>query len=260
MKNPRYDLWAFGSRRAKPVSKETGIAFEDYKRMGVQVRRQSGERKLPTPEWALNDRKLRKVLVTAMEERAGIKRPQGNLKSRLALAEEVIRSQRPRLIATLTRLCKTYVEIKGTRTYLPEESDQRVILLAQEMFGAVCLPLADDDSGNGAATARALLRHLKQEDYEVEIEGIDTFLRYTEQDGGAGVLAASVYLYYRAGMDSVGVGEELGLKPPHVRQILWRLNETFKNKFADKETVPGVPETAAPPSDPYAPLLLPFDS
>lgn len=278
MREPRFDTFVFGNRRAKPVSahytregwESTGIDWADYKRMGAQVRRQSNERRLPTPLWALNDRQLRKLIVTAMEERAGIKKPTGKLLARLARAQEAIRANRPRMLGILTKLCKVYVEIKGTRIFKPEESDANVLQLAQEMFDQIPLPnyaIAPDEDGTGAATARAWLKGRKQEDYEVEIEGLDTFLRYTERDGGAGVIAAVVYLYYRAGMDSVGVGEELGLKPPHVRQILWRLNETFKNKFgaAEKDShvvssvEPGKPHTAGPSLGVAASAPLPLD-
>jgi hypothetical protein len=57
-----------------------------------------------------------------------------------------------------------------------------------------------------------------------EIENLDTYLRTTANDGGAALLAACVYFYYRVGLDSVAVGREVGIKPPHVRQIIWRLN------------------------------------
>jgi hypothetical protein len=40
----------------------------------------------------------------------------------------------------------------------------------------------------------------------------------------AAVAAGCVWLYYRAAQDSVGVGAELGIKPPAVRQILFRLH------------------------------------
>jgi predicted transcriptional regulator len=62
---------------------------------------------------------------------------------------------------------------------------------------------------------------------EIEIEGLDTFLRITERDGGAAFAASVAYLYFRAGKSSVGVGDELGLKPPHVRMIIYRLNQCW---------------------------------
>ena len=39
---------------------------------------------------------------------------------------------------------------------------------------------------------------------------------------------AVVYRYYRIGEDSVGVSQALGIKPPHVRQILWRLRREWE--------------------------------
>jgi hypothetical protein len=40
------------------------------------------------------------------------------------------------------------------------------------------------------------------------------------------IVASTVYLYYRLGFDSCSVAESLGLKPPHCRQILYRLQKT----------------------------------
>src|SRR5258708_2851039 len=50
----------------------TGISFEDYARMGVRSHKPCNERRLPTPNWALNDSKLRSLLVRFFENRAGI--------------------------------------------------------------------------------------------------------------------------------------------------------------------------------------------
>ena len=68
------------------------------------------------------------------------------------------------------------------------------------------------------------------EELENEVESLDTTIRYT-QNGGMETVAAIVYLYYRAMHDSVGVGEQLGIKPPHVRQILHRLHNVWREKF-----------------------------
>jgi hypothetical protein len=57
---------------------------------------------------------------------------------------------------------------------------------------------------------------------QIRIEGLDTRVRIEEK---LVALATSVaYLYHRVKMTSVGVGEELGIKPPLVRQVLYRLN------------------------------------
>jgi hypothetical protein len=59
------------------------------------------------------------------------------------------------------------------------------------------------------------------------IEGIDTQIRLN-QNGFAAKAASVVYLYYRCKMNSVEVGAELDMKPPHVRQTLWRLQKTWE--------------------------------
>lgn len=74
---------------------------------------------------------------------------------------------------------------------------------------------------NGANPDPKQLREL-----EVEIENLDTVLRIAER--GAGLVLAAVYLYYRANFDSVGVATELGIKPPHVRTLLYRINQTWQ--------------------------------
>jgi hypothetical protein len=61
-----------------------------------------------------------------------------------------------------------------------------------------------------------------------EIENLDTYLRTTANDGGAALMAAVVYFYHRCGLDSVEVGRETGIKPPHVRQLLYKLNRIAK--------------------------------
>lgn len=163
-----------------------GIAFEDYARMHTQQRLQSAERRLPTPRWAIDNAMLKELLVRFQEIRAWERRRkgEGTLEERLASATAWIESRRPRLIATLEDLCRSYVE---------NEDHARKKMLA------------------------------------INIEGIDTFLRYTKNQAGLATVAAIVSLYYRVGLDSVGVAQELGLKPTHVRQTLWRLFRVAEN-------------------------------
>lgn len=182
--------------------------------MSTQQHKPSGERRLPTPQWAVNDKMLRELLVVFMEERAGYrKRQRGELVPRLEKAKAAIIAQRPRMIATLKKLCDEYVYLKRIGS-APELDDEALNLsLAQ--------PLVFEE------WARPFIDLTRRRELEIEIEGIDTYLRM-HATGGADVVAAIVYLYYRAGLDSVGVGAELGLKPPHVRQTLWRLHDTWK--------------------------------
>ena len=62
-----------------------------------------------------------------------------------------------------------------------------------------------------------------------EIEGIDTSIRL--YDGGPAFIAwAFVYFYYRCRYKSGEIGSELGLKAPHVRRVLHKLNLVAQGK------------------------------
>jgi|HubBroStandDraft_5_1064220.scaffolds.fasta_scaffold23994_2 hypothetical protein len=59
-----------------------------------------------------------------------------------------------------------------------------------------------------------------------EIENIDT--QIVMANNTAAIVVGVVHFYYRCQMSSVEVAGQLGLKPPHVRQILWRLRRCWK--------------------------------
>lgn len=197
MREPHFDRWAFDNRRSLPVSQTTKISYEDYGRMSMHSHKTSGERRLPTPEWAANNALLREVLTVFMERRAGIPQsPRLPLLERLERAQRAIAAQRSRKSEALDKLCREYVELKR----------------------------------QGASLDR-------MHALEIQIENIDTYLRTTRLAGGADVVAAIVYLYYRAMLDSVGVGGALQIKPVHVRAILYRLNEIWKANFVPRHRV-----------------------
>jgi hypothetical protein len=125
-------------------------------------------------------------------------------------------------MVVLDKLCEEYVEIKQ-RGLKPGITDREW----NESKPQPYMPFAE-----GEARYQDEQKRIKQ--LESEIEGIDTYLRISD-NGGADVVAATVYLYYRTGLDSVGVGSELGLKAPHVRQTLFRLHQTAKRLDADGE-------------------------
>lgn len=217
-----------------------GISFEDYGSMQMQHRKSaSSERRLDTPLWALNNHMLRELVVTFMEERAAFRKPQTGpkggaltLRERLARAQAAIVNQRPRLQAVMEKLCKEYVEIKT------KGLDQSI---TDDVWNSLRLQpylTRDDPAEELVFEPRARIddEENRKKILAVEIEGIDTYLRITK-NGGADIIAAIVYLYYRTELDSVGVGNELGLKPPHVRQTLWRLHETWNTKLAQKYLV-----------------------
>jgi hypothetical protein len=90
-----------------------GVAFEDYSRMQVTVHAQSGDRRLPTPEWALNDAKLRALVTRYYEKRAQFVGPQpGTELERLARAQKRLLDRKPEMLATVDKLCEEYVYLK----------------------------------------------------------------------------------------------------------------------------------------------------
>jgi len=219
-----------------------GIDFNDFGRMQVQSR-SGASRKLPVPNWAVNDRLLRDLIVTFMEERAGWRKesrgPKGGeltLKERLSKATGVITGdQRPRLSAMLDERCMKYVKMRR-RGMDPGMTDEEINQSLMQRF----MPGFEPE-------ARHVKTSKKLRALEIEIESIDTYLRITA-NGGADVIAGVVYLYYRMGMDSVNVGAVLGLKPPHCRQILYRLHRTWERRLSAKYSVKG-----------QKPKLTPFD-
>jgi hypothetical protein len=62
--------------------------------------------------------------------------------------------------------------------------------------------------------------------YGIQVENLDTSLRILPDIPK--ILAGVVYYYWRVGFNSVETGQQLGIKPPHVRQILWRLLDAAK--------------------------------
>jgi hypothetical protein len=57
--------------------------------------------------------------------------------------------------------------------------------------------------------------------YGIQIENLDTSLRIMADVPK--ILAGCAYFFWRAGFNSVQTGYQLGIRPPHVRQILCRL-------------------------------------
>src|SRR5882672_9921523 len=114
--------YQFGDHRHRPVDAHytgegwvsNGIAFSDYDRMSTHTHKQSGERRLPTPQWAVNDTMLKEVLVRYMEIRAGwaVHPGDGTPTERLAAAEAAIKSKVSDLIATVGHLSGQYVAAK----------------------------------------------------------------------------------------------------------------------------------------------------
>lgn len=104
-----YDLHAWAGRRARPVSAETEISYDDYSRMGVHQHKASGERRKPTPTWAVNFPALLDLLVRFMERRAQLRPGEGALQERLDRACRARKRRLPEMKRTLKKLCDPYV-------------------------------------------------------------------------------------------------------------------------------------------------------
>lgn len=209
-----FDHHIFAGRRPRPVHARqttegwisTGIAFEDFTRFSTHSHKQSSERRLPTPDWAINTEQLRELLVVHLEQRAYLPHPQpGTQEERLARAVEKLKSDAPKKLAAMKKLCQEYVSLKGS-----SPNDPRLHVL------------------------------------EGEIENLDTQLRHINRP--AELLIGIVYHYFRACLDSVGTGQALGIKPPSVRQTLWRLHRTWARMQAGTLRQRATSKNAQPPA------------
>lgn len=237
----------------------TGLAYEDYTRFATHTHKESGERRLPTPNWALNNFQLAKVLVTFMEERSGLRKPSGgDLRERLKRAQDrihevVIPSYRKQLV----ELCLQFNRYKEKGRYT-EWTDEQLREEYTRKFHKDALPFTDT-----VLAPRYRMEANTIEKTAILIENRDTFIRESvNPTAGAGIIARIVYLYYRVGLDSVGVAQECGLKPPHVRQILWRLADTGEkvSQATGREAATDVAGETADTKAVDAPLLALIDS
>lgn len=184
-----------------------GLAGEDYfgaHGMHTVYRKLRAQRRRPAPEWMNNTASLREVIVRLVESRAcsgGNYRPDYKQPhaERLRIAQEKIATHEAWLIASL-------------RPLMDEELRHRT---KWEI--------------TGCQQARKRSREL-----QVEIEGADTQLRTLNRS--AAIFAAVLYLYHLVGYNSVDTGMILGLKPPHVRQIVYRAGRIAEDLGFESKT------------------------
>jgi len=163
----------------------TGLSFSDYSRMQTRVRKGASHFRTGIPAYALDDEKLREVVVRAVEMRAGVpdKLVKGDHAQRMEFAHKRLLAQVPMIEKRLENLCHRFVE-RVQSGPLSFEERQRLERRQQELDSRLMM------------VARL-----------------------------PAIITAVLYLSYRVGggMDSVGVSSELGcVKPPTVRQILRR--------------------------------------
>jgi len=196
--NARLDLYT-GVRTAYPVEarfaaggevESNGISWEDYGRMGRFQHKLDSGRLSDTPSWATNDTQLRAVLVVYMERRAGLLKPQpGTEAQRLQRAQEMLLKKSASLQASLDKMVRRYADI--------------LLLLKQNPADAEALEA----------------KHFCAR----QIQNLDTILLFNKDI--AGKVLRVVHCYYRMGFTSVQVETETGLRPPHVREIIFRLRK-----------------------------------
>lgn len=74
----------------------------------------------------------------------------------------------------------------------------------------------------------------------LQIQALDASICLIKK-GETAAICAAVYLYYRAELDSVGVAEAVGIRPPAVRQILWKISKLWEREFASD--TPALPDS-----------------
>lgn len=208
---PHFDSHQFEGNSSRPWGSKSQLDYRDYDlSMSIHKRKQVYERRLQTPIWALDDRFLRKLLVLFIEARARVRNPNTNLDF-------------------------------GARRVIAERCLKERI---PEWNAAIDRLQFEYVAAQHKHASKEKLRR-----FEIEIENLDTLVRMTQKSPIAFV-AAIVILYYRLGLSSTEVGEEIGCKPPHVRVILWRLHQIWDNTFGIEFNVEAA-RPAVPPCRSY---------
>jgi hypothetical protein len=166
-----------------------GLDYGDLSRMATHTSNKPDKsRRFPTPAWVHDDSIVCEVVTLFMEERAHL----------VFCNPTTVRNTREgsvfqRLERAQSRMLESRPQLKRTLTDL---------------------------------CARFMTEPENRKMLSILIENVDTQLRLIER--GPAIAVAVLHYYYRMGIDSVGVGIELGIKPVHVRQLLHRLNKTYK--------------------------------
>jgi hypothetical protein len=170
-----------------------GISFADFDRFKL-VKRPLDWKQGPPPRWFADQELFRDVLLKYIERRY------------YAFG----RGDRYRPLETAS-LPERIANIKSLviDSILPLRF--KLLRLEKELAEAV----ADGESDKRIARLCSL------------IQGVDSEICIAER-GPLAIIAAVVYLSYAMNWTSVGVAEELGLRPPFVRQVLNRMNRTWR--------------------------------
>ena len=166
-----------------------GLSWDDYRFMSTTTHKLDKGRRLERPIWATNDAALRRLLIFYVQSRAYMNNK-----------PDVSGTEKERLDRALAVLAARRPKQEASLKYLCQE--HRL--------------LAASDDANDKARKRKLA---------IQIANLDTCLRFDSNI--AAIVIGAVHGYYRRGLDSVAVAEELNLKSPHVRQLFWRLHKAW---------------------------------
>jgi hypothetical protein len=182
---PRYDEHQFGggykrttAHRDKNDHPFSHVAASDFmKGMHIERHKVQRDRRLPTPDWAVNDQQLRELLLT---------------------------------------YCENRFYLRPDSTLNPEQRMERIRKEELSRVGGLVEKMHD-------------LQARYKPGRGIQIQNRDTQIVIARKSGIMAMTGAVVYLYYRTGCSSKEVAEQLGLKAPHVRALLWRLSWLAKN-------------------------------
>ncbi len=169
---------------------DTGIGWDDFEHMQTSTHRTHMHHRTGIPEWTRSTALTRAVLVRFFEERAFSRKQLASLSGTEA--------------ERLTRACE---KLRANASWKLASMDR----LCNELVTL-------KQSGGDREREKVLV---------CQISGIDTQVRMAQQNWPA-VILGIIYQSYNVGLDSVGVAAMFGVKPPGVRQTLWRLNQTWK--------------------------------
>jgi hypothetical protein len=222
--------------------RNSNISFQDFERMSVKGGESHPERRLATPAWSLSDEKTQAVLVAYLENRFYVNENKiGTLKERLGRCQTAAQFYIPGKKELLAAWIRDFQLIsKGKFADLPDDDAQAQFASLQENDGQAALT---------PQIARDALTNKKLSALELQIMNTDSDL-YLAEKGYAEVCCAIIYLYHRMLYNSVSISETLGLKSPHVRQILSRIGMVGQELFPEN-----APTTQAPAEPMFAAKL-----
>lgn len=153
---PQFDNHQF-DRRAKAVTAETEISFQDFGSMHVTKRTQGfgGGRRLPSPTWAASDQQVREVVLRYGEDRYSIKDHSGDPATRMARIKAAEQQKIPALKEGLEQLLVAYN--KNPQEHFPiqiQNIDTQILIL---------------ERGVVALTTAAIYRYYRQGHNSVQI-------------------------------------------------------------------------------------------